>query len=208
MKQRPFVIALSGGIASGKSALGERLIAHGLPLFDADIASREAVEPGQPALTAIVERFGPEMLQADGRLDRCALRLRVFGEGADPSDRRDLESIVHPAVRRRLKQQVSECKGPAAVLAIPLLVEAWDDYSWVDRVLMVDVPVSVQVSRLTRRDGVDESAARRMLAAQSCREKRLALADDVVTNDGPLEALDRAARRLAAFYRELAVAAA
>ncbi|MEZ5439201.1 MAG: dephospho-CoA kinase, partial [Lysobacteraceae bacterium] len=96
----------------------------------------------------------------------------------------------------------------AAVLAIPLLVEAWDDYSWVDRVLMVDVPVSVQVSRLTRRDGVDESAARRMLAAQSSREQRLALADDVVTNDGPLEALDRAAQRLAAFYRELAVAAA
>ena len=110
MKQRPFVIALSGGIASGKSALGERLIAHGLPLFDADIASREAVEPGQPALTAIVERFGPEMLQADGRLDRRALRLRVFGEGADPSDRgrrrgdrhaTAVPGIAHGPYRRR-----------------------------------------------------------------------------------------------------------
>lgn len=204
MSEKPFVIALCGGIASGKSALGDRLVANGLPLFDADIASREAVEPGQPALALIAERFGDGMLQADGSLNRRALRQRVFAIGANPADRRDLESIVHPEVRRRLKQQLVDCREPVAVLAIPLLVEAWNDYAWVNRVLMVDVPETVQVGRLTRRDGIDEPAARRMLEAQSTRQQRLALADDVVVNDGPISALDSAARRLAAHYRGLA----
>lgn len=200
----PFVVALSGGIASGKSALGDRLVANGLPLFDADIASREAVEPGQPALQAIVERFGPEMLQDNGSLNRRALRQRVFADNADPADRRDLEAIVHPEVRHRLREQVARCTEPVAVLAIPLLVEAWNDYAWVNRVLMVDVPEAVQIERLTRRDGVDEAAARRMLAAQSTRDQRLALADDVVDNRGSLDALDHASRRLARFYHQIA----
>lgn len=204
MKARPFVVALGGGIASGKSALGDRLVASGLPLFDADIASREVVAPGQPALAAIAARFGAGVMQDDGALDRRALRRLVFAEGADPADRRDLEAIIHPEVRRRLRARVKTCEEPVAVLAIPLLVEAWNDYLWVDRVLMVDVPESVQIDRLTRRDGVDEAAARRMLAAQSSREQRLALADDVVVNDGPMAALDRAANRLARFYRGLA----
>ena len=204
VSRSPFVVALCGGIASGKSALGDRLVAEGLPLFDADTASREAVEPGQPALAAIAARFGAHILQGDGTLDRRALRRRVFAEDADPADRRDLEAIIHPEVRRRLRAQVESCKEPVAILAIPLLVEAWRDYAWVDRVLMVDVPEPVQISRLTRRDGVDEAAARRMLAAQSSREQRLALADDVVPNDGPITALDRAAGRLARFYRGLA----
>ncbi|MEZ5484187.1 MAG: dephospho-CoA kinase [Lysobacteraceae bacterium] len=198
------MIALCGGIASGKSALGDRLVANGLPLFDADIASREAVEPGQPALALIAERFGDGMLQADGSLNRRALRQRVFAIGANPADRHDLESIVHPEVRRRLTQQLVDCREPVAVLAIPLLVEAWNDYAWVNRVLMVDVPEAVQIGRLTRRDGIDEPAARRMLEAQSTRQQRLALADDVVVNDGPISALDSAARRLAAHYRGLA----
>jgi dephospho-CoA kinase len=183
------VVALSGGIASGKSAVCARLAAHGVPVFDADIAARAVVEPGQPALTEIVDAFGADMVDEQGRLRRRALRERVF---TDAAQRRVLEAIVHPRVRTHLRAQVEAARAPYVVLAIPLLVEAWDDYDWVDRVVMVDCAPQTQLQRLLQRDGITIELAHHMLAAQASRAARLALADEVLNNDGTLSELHSA----------------
>jgi dephospho-CoA kinase len=183
---RPYVVALSGGVASGKSAVCARLAEHGVPIFDADVAARAVVEPEQPALIEIVAVFGADIIDERGRLRRRALRERVF---ADPKQRRALEAIVHPRVREYLRAQVDTARAPYVVLAIPLLVEAWHDYRWVDRVVMVDCTIQTQLHRLMQRDGVTRELAERMIAAQSSRAARLALADEVLTNDGTLSEL-------------------
>lgn len=185
-------IAVTGGIASGKSEVTRRFEARGIEVIDADLVSRELVEPGQPALAEIVQRFGPGVIDASGRLDRRALRSIVF---ADPAARRDLEAILHPRVRATLRDRAADASGPFVLLAIPLLVES-GDYAWIERVLVVDVPRAIQIERVMRRDGVDRPAAEALLAAQASREARLARATDVIINDGPLPALDAAVERL------------
>ncbi len=182
-------VGLTGGVASGKSAACARLASHGVVIVDADVVAREIVEPGQPALGEIATRFGPAMIGADGRLDRAALRARVFG---DPLDRKALEAITHPRVRERLLAQAEAARGPYVVLAIPLLAESGDRYAWLDVVVVIDVPVEVQLQRLMARDGNDEPLARAMIAAQATREQRLALADEVIDNSGTHEALHAA----------------
>lgn len=191
--RRQHVIAVTGGIASGKSALTDRLAARGLPVVDADHVARELVEPGQPALDEIRAAFGDAVLDADGRLQRRVLRERIF---ADPEARRRLEVILHPRIRERMHSLARAADGPCVVLAIPLLT-AESRYPWIDSVVVVDVPEEVQVERLMARDGIDEAAARAALAAQISREQRLALADIVVPNGAGLEALDREADALA-----------
>ena len=152
-----FIVGLTGGVASGKSEVTRRFQALGVEVVDADVAAREVVEPGQPALARIAERFGAGMLLADGRLDRRQLRERVF---ADAQARRDLEAITHPAIRARVKAQAQAAPGPYAVVAVPLLAEAGRAaYPWMARVLVVDAPESLQHDRLMRRDGVDEALA-------------------------------------------------
>ena len=169
-----------------------------MEVVDADVAAREVVEPGQPALARIAERFGAGMLLADGRLDRRQLRERVF---ADAQARRDLEAITHPAIRARVKAQAQAAPGPYAVVAVPLLAEAGRAaYPWMARVLVVDAPESLQHDRLMRRDGVDEALAARMIAAQASRTVRLAIADDVILNDGDPAHLDTAVAALHARY--------
>ncbi|MFA7588221.1 MAG: dephospho-CoA kinase, partial [Novosphingobium sp.] len=171
-----FIVALTGGIASGKSEVERRFRALGVHVADADVASREVVEPGTPGLAEIVEAFGPGALDAGGRLDRAAMRRRVF---ADDDARRRLEAIIHPRVRTALREACDAAPGPYAMAAIPLFAEAGRQaYDWVDRVLVVDVPVEVQLQRLLRRDGIDEALAWRMIRAQASRKERLALADD------------------------------
>ena len=193
-----FIVGLTGGVASGKSEVTRRFQALGVEVVDADVAAREVVEPGQPALARIAERFGAGMLLADGRLDRRQLRERVF---ADAQARRDLEAITHPAIRARVKAQAQAAPGPYAVVAVPLLADAGRAaYPWMARVLVVDAPESLQHDRLMRRDGVDEALAARMIAAQASRTVRLAIADDVILNDGDPAHLDTAVAALHARY--------
>lgn len=201
-----FIIGLTGGVASGKSEVGRRFEALGIGVADADLAARRVVEPG-PALERIAEAFGPRVLQADGTLDRRALREIVF---ADDEARRQLEAITHPAIRALLHEACAAADSPYAIAAIPLLAEAGGRqvYPWIDRVLVVDAPEAIQHARLVLRDGIGAELADRMIAAQAQRSTRLALADDVVVNDGHPSHLDTAVAELDARYRELARAKA
>ena len=198
-----FIVAVTGGVASGKSAATAAFEALGIVVADADVAARAVVEPGQPALAEIAARFGPEVIQADGRLDRAAMRERIF---ADPRDKIALEAVLHPRIRAWLKAACADAAGPYVVTAIPLLAEGGgrDTYSWLGRVLVVDVPTNVQVSRLMQRDGSSGDLAQRIVAAQASRATRLAIADDVIVNDGSLDELGRAVRALHARYLGLA----
>ncbi len=194
------VVAVTGGVASGKSALCEALAAQGLPVFDADIAAREAVAPGSEGLAAVVTAFGPDVLDTAGGLDRAAMRARIF---ADPAARTRLEAIVHPRVRTRLHAQARAAGADIAIVAIPLLAEGGGrgSWPWLWRIVAVDVPPAVQRARLMARDGADAALAERMIAAQATRAQRLAIADDVVINDGPRAAQDAIARRLLLHWR-------
>lgn len=200
---RHYVVALTGGVASGKSAVARRFESHGVHVYDADVAAREVVAPREPALAEIEFVFGTGVLDADGSLDRRRMRERVF---ADPDARRKLEAIIHPRVRAWLRRRVGMDRGPYCMLAIPLLFENQDDYDWVDRVLVVDAPEALQIERLMRRDGVTREAAQRMLEAQSTRAQRVAIADDVILNDGEESALDARVAALHERYLELAAA--
>jgi dephospho-CoA kinase len=195
------VIALTGGVAAGKSAVARRFEALGVHVYDADVAAREVVALGTDGLAAVVDAFGNGVLDSSGRLDRPAMRQRVF---ADPAARRALEAVIHPRVRRWLHDRVVADTGPYCLLAIPLLAENIRHYRWVDRVLLVDAPESVQLARLVVRDGIDETLARRMLAHQASRAERLALADDVIKNSGDEAALDEAVADLHQRYLALA----
>ena len=200
-----FIVGLTGGIASGKSEVSRRFEALGITVADADIAAREVVAIGSSGLAAIAELFGAEVLQADGSLDRAHLRQRVF---ANPDERRALEAITHPAIRARVRGICEAAASPYAIAAIPLLTEAGGraTYPWLQRVLVVDAPEEVQHARLLSRDNIDAALAERMIQAQASRAQRLALADDVIVNDGHPDALQAHIEALDARYRELATA--
>lgn len=186
----PFRVALTGGIASGKSTVANLFAALGVPVIDTDVIAREVVEPGQPALAAVVKAFGSEVLDGDGRLDRRRLRERIF---ADAGARERLNAILHPAIRAEMERQSQTAGGRYQVLVIPLLTEG-GGRGHVDRVLLVDVPEALQVERLMMRDGVSREQAVASLNAQATRAQRLAMADDVLRNSGqPDELRDRVA---------------
>ncbi len=201
-----FVVGLTGGIASGKSEVTRRFEALGVTVADADVAARAVVSQGSPALAMIAERFGPDMLQADGTLDRGRLRAYVF---AAVAERKALEAITHPAIRQLLHDQCVQAESPYAIAAIPLLTEAGgrDAYAWLNRILVVDAPEALQLARLMQRDGSDVVLAQQMIDAQASRAQRLALADDVVPNDGHPDALQAQVERLHAIYLQAAAAA-
>jgi dephospho-CoA kinase len=180
-------IALTGGIASGKSTVAELFAARGVPVIDTDLIAREVVEPGQPALAAVAAAFGKDLLGPDGRLDRRRLREIIFG---DATARARLEAILHPAIRAEMERQSAAAAqaGPYQILVIPLLAEG-GRRDHVDRVLVVDAPESVQVERLMARDSVTRDQAQASLRAQAKRETRLGIADDVVTNTGRIDDL-------------------
>ena len=185
-------VGLTGGIASGKSAVAELLAARGALVVDADVLAREVVEPGTPGLAALVRRFGPEVLAPDGRLDRPALGRRVFGsDEAARTARRDLEAVVHPAVRARAAElEAGAATNQVVVHVIPLLVETGQAGSF-DLVVVVDVDPAVQRERLLHRDGLDAEQAQARIAAQATREERIAAADVVIDNGGTREELER-----------------
>ena len=196
----PLRIGLTGGIASGKSAVARVFASLGIPVIDTDELSREVVEPGMPGLERVVEAFGSGVLDAHGRLDRKRLRGIVFG---DPAARRRLEAILHPLIREAMQARAAAAGGPYQVLVIPLLVEG-GFRSRIDRVLVVDCPEELQIGRLTERDRASAAEARAILAAQASRAQRLTAADDIILNDGDLSGLERKVRELDRRYRSLA----
>ena len=195
------VVGVTGGIGSGKSTVAELFRALGAVLVDTDAIAHELTLPGQPAVMQIAERFGQEILTADGSLDRAALRARVF---SDPAARQDLENILHPMIRREVDRRVSEARGPYVLLLIPLLVETGGYKNVVNRILVVDCDESLQVQRTMHRSGLTEEQVHAIMRTQASRAARLALADDVIHNDGGLAALAPQVQALDARYRALA----
>ncbi len=193
-------VALTGGIASGKSTVSRLFQALGAPVIDTDLIARELVEPGRPALERIVAHFGPGVIRRDGRLDRGALRTLIF---EDPRQRQALEAILHPAIRREAETRLDRLDAPYVILVIPLLVESGGGWRQ-DRVLLVDVPESLQIQRLMRRDHCSRTEAQAALAAQATREQRQALADDLILNTGSERQLQEAVNELHRRYLALA----
>lgn len=186
-------VGLTGGIGSGKSAVADLLAGHGAVIIDADQLAREVVEPGTPGLRAVAAEFGAVVLTAEGRLDRAALAAVVF---SDPQARARLERIVHPAVRElAAERELSAPTGSIVVHVIPLLVETGQAESF-DIVVVVDVEPAVQRARLAQRDGLSESQIAARIAAQSDRQGRLQVADDVIDNSGDRESLASAVAAL------------
>jgi dephospho-CoA kinase len=197
---RPLRIGLTGGIASGKSTVTQRFAELGVPVIDADVASRRVVEPGTPGLAQVVERFGARVL-ADGQLDRRALRNLIF---KDSSLRQALDAILHPLIRAEMEREAAQAQGPYVIMAIPLLVEGGGSAKRVDRVLVVDADETLQMQRLQARDGSSEQQAREILASQASRAARLSQADDVLLNAGTVAELRQAVDRLHEQYLQLA----
>jgi len=172
-------IGLTGGIGTGKSAACRIFTELGIPVIDADQLSREVVAPGEPALAAITRLFGDSVLHADGSLNRARVRERIF---AEPALRHQLEALLHPLIKQRLLSQAEACQAPYVILAIPLLLEAgWQEL--VDRILVIDAPVELQIARTLHRDGISRAQAEAIVASQMAREVRLTRADDIVIND-------------------------
>ncbi len=182
-----YVVGITGGIGSGKSAVTDRLASRGIDIVDADVVAREVVAPGEDTLSAIVAHFGDHILQADGSLDRAALRQIVF---QDPAQRHWLEGVTHPAIRARMEAQLKSTRGPYAVLVSPLLLES-EQRALVDYVVVVDVPPELQVERASQRDQNSREQIERIMAAQLSRDKRLLGADDVIDNSGTLPFLEQ-----------------
>lgn len=185
-----WVVGLTGGIASGKSAAGDCFQDLGVPLLDADQVSRNVVTPGSTGLAQLVRHFGNNILDAGGALDRAAMRRRVFD---DPTARDELERILHPLIHQQLMDWSRSSTAPYAVLMLPLLVKkGWQDL--VDRVLVIDCPVEMQLQRLLQRDDIDAGLAESMIAAQESRQSRLQAADDLILNAGSLDELKEMVR--------------
>ncbi len=199
-----FKIGLTGGIASGKTSVTDLLQSFGIPVVDADLIAREVVEPGSAALIALANMFGDKIVKDNGELDRAALRAIIF---SSPADRKRVESILHPAIRKRSDEYVDEyaqTDAPYLVCSVPLLVESGQTDQY-DRILVVDVPEEIQVRRIMNRDNASESDALKILQSQASRKKRLDAADDVISNDGTREELAERVRSLHEFYLQLAL---
>jgi len=197
---RAYRVGLTGGIASGKSTAAKFFGALGVPILDSDQIARDVVEPGQPPLGQLVERFGPSILTPDGHLDRPALREIVF---SDPMARADLEALTHPAIGAAMEARSAEAGGPYQILVIPLLVEK-NLSAHVDRVLVVDCEEQLQLKRLRAREGSTLEQARAILNAQASRAARLKAADDVIHNDTDMNAVREQVAALHARYLDLA----
>lgn len=196
---KPWILGLTGGIGSGKSAAAQHFIDLGVPAVDADHAARWVVEPGRPALQRIVEHFGPQVLQADGQLDRAALRSRVFD---NQHERKWLEALLHPLIRQEIADFLANAKAHYAILVSPLLVES-GQHRMTQRVLVVDAPEMLQIHRTMQRDQTSEAQVQAILGVQASREERLRHADDILLNDRGLDWLHSEVERLHDFYLTL-----
>ena len=198
-RTQPLRIGLTGGIASGKSTIAGMFAEYGAPIVDTDLIAREVVQPGQPALDDIRHEFGDEVIAEDGSLNRAEMRRIVF---SDEDARKRLEAITHPRIGEATRAQAAEAGGQYQIIVVPLLVKsALREY--VDRVLVVDCDEDTQIRRLIERDSEAEGQARRMLAAQSTREERLAIADDVISNTESVEQTQEQVDKLHRIYTQL-----
>jgi len=196
---KPWILGLTGGIGSGKSAVAEQFASLGVHMVDADQAARWVVEPGRLALRQIAQHFGDGVLLPTGELNRAALRERIF---ADPAERQWLERLLHPLIRSEIADHLARADSPYAIMVSPLLIES-GQYRTVDRVLVVDVPEVLQIARTVARDQASEEQVRAILKVQAAREERLRHADDVLVNDRDLSWLRSEVERLHHFYLQL-----
>lgn len=180
-----FIVGLTGGIGSGKSAASDYFQSLGVPIVDADVVAREVVEPGQPALNLIAEHFGQDILTTDQNLDRTKLRQKIF---ENSSEKKWLEDLLHPIIRQEIRRQLAASHGPYAILVSPLLFET-NQHALVNRSLLIDVPVEVQLARATNRDQNSREQIQKIIDSQLPRDVKLARADDVILNDKSLAAL-------------------
>lgn len=194
-------MGLTGGIASGKSAVADQFARLGVPVVDTDRIAHALTQAGGEAIPALVDAFGADCLDSQGALDRKAMRGKAFG---DPSVRRRLEGILHPLIRAEATRLVEVSPGPYVILVVPLLVESGQYKDICDRVLVVDCDPELQVRRASMRDGVEPAKIEAIIAAQSDRRARLAQADDVIENGGGLDDLHRQVERLHRSYLGLA----
>lgn len=200
----PLLLAVSGGVAAGKSAACAVLAECGAAVIDADWVARELVQPGQPALNEIRAQLGALFINANGELDRAALRAHVF---AEPAAKQALEHILHPRIQAELERQASRAQAPVMAVAIPLLSPSSRAaaYAWLQRVLIVETPRAMQIARIAARDGSSPALAEAMVNAQLSSAERLPMADDVLINDGSLAQLQANTRRLYARYAAMAL---
>lgn len=198
MKQGIFKVGLTGGIGCGKTTIAGLFAEKGVPVIDADQISRQLVEPGQPALAAIVHHFGADLLE-DGRLNRSKLRKEIFTR---PNEKEWLENLLHPLIYREMQQQTELLSTPYCLWVVPLLLET-GHRDFVDRLLVVDCPVELQRQRIQSRDGLDEAGIDLVLAAQVSRQQRLEAADDILENVGPIADLQPHVVDLHRFYSDM-----
>jgi dephospho-CoA kinase len=195
-----FVVGLTGGIGSGKSAAADEFARLGAPVVDTDAIAHELTAAGGPALPGIARIFGQDFIR-DGRMDRERMRERVF---AEPAAKQALEGLLHPMIREESKRRIAAAAGPYVVHVVPLLVESPDYRSRVDRVLVVDAPEETQVARVRSRSGLSDAQVRAIISSQAPREARLAAADDVIDNAGTRDALLKQVAALHQKYLQLA----
>ncbi|TNV19242.1 dephospho-CoA kinase [Buttiauxella sp. B2] len=199
-----YTVALTGGIGSGKSTVADNFSRLGITIVDADVIARQIVEPGQPALSIIAEHFGTEILLQDGTLNRRVLREKIF---SSPEQKQWLNELLHPLIHQRTQTEINQALSPYVLWVVPLLIEN-NLQQKADRVLVVDVSPEVQIARTIARDKVSRQHVQQILAAQVTREARLAVADDVINNDGGTAQVAAHVDRLHCQYLELASQAA
>lgn len=195
-----FILGLTGGIGSGKSAASQWFEAQSIVVVDADVVAREVVAIGQPALTQIQQAFGDWVLLADGSLNRRTLREYIF---QSPEARKTLESITHPAIRTSIIQQLHAAQSPYAILVSPLLFET-NQHELTQHTLLIDATIELQIERASQRDGQNIEQIRNIIAAQMSREQKQTMADDIVLNDGHLDHLYAHLRLLHQKYLNMA----
>jgi dephospho-CoA kinase len=197
--RRPLVVGLTGGIGSGKTSVSAVFESLGVPVIDADQLAHQLVAPGQAALDEIREAFGQRCITADGHLDRAFIRQRVF---SNPDEKQKLESILHPRIRNRIVAWIAGLESPYCLVVIPLLLETGQT-DLVDRVLVVDTPENVQLTRVAARDGLSHNAILAIMDSQTDRETRLAAADDIIENSSDIASLESRVRKLHSHYLEI-----
>ena len=195
-----YIVGLTGGIGCGKTTVSDLFQALGVPVIDADIVARQVVAPGSPCLTAITEHFGPDILLESGELNRSLLRQKVF---SNTEDKTWLNNLLHPAIRQKILSELAEVQSAYAILVAPLLLENGLE-QYVQRVLVIDVPESVQVRRTLARDNTSEEQVKAIMAAQLPRQERLKRADDVIANDSSVADLTSKVAALHQQYLQMA----
>lgn len=195
-----YVVGVTGGIGSGKTTVTDAFASYGIDVIDADLIARDVVAAGSPALLAIREHFGAEVINTDGTLNRAALRQRVF---TNESDKTWLNQLLHPLIREHIEARLQAATSPYCLLSAPLLLENKLTYLC-DRVLVVDVSEETQIQRTMARDGNNEAQVRAIMQAQITRADRLAAADDIIDNNGPLAGIESQARALHQQFLDLA----